>query len=116
MLAAWFEILVGISFLLVLNVQSQFIFGAPSDGAGALFARLAGLGLIGLGIACLPSKVGGTNRTAVRALLIFNIAVTILFAWVALATTFRGVLLWPVAITHAVIATALALSLKHADI
>ncbi len=115
MVAAWVEILVGASFILALNAQSQLIFGTTTEGAGAGFARLAGIGLIGLGIACLPSKLAEARRGPVRGLLIFNIGVTIFFAWVAVATTFRGVLLWPVVIMHAVISVALALSLRHED-
>jgi hypothetical protein len=41
------------------------------------------------------------------------IGATIFFAWVALATTFGGVMLWPVVILHAVITIALAPSLRH---
>src|SRR5262245_57909416 len=113
-LAAWVEILVGISFLLVPNAQSQMIFGATPEGIGVTWARFAGVALIGLGIACLPSNFAGT-RQGVRGLLIFNIGATIFFAWVAVATSFGGVLLWPVVILHAVISIALALSLRHED-
>lgn len=112
MMAAWVEIIVGASFLLVPNAQSQLVFGAIPEEVGVYFARLAGIGLICLGIACLPPNLAGTSRLAVRALLIFNIGATILFAWIGVATTFRGVVLWPVVILHAVIAIALALSLK----
>ena len=113
MIAAWVEILVGFSFILLTNAQSQFIFGATPDPTGILFARLAGIGLIGLGIACLPSSIAGTRPHAVRSLFIFNIGATIFFAWVAVATTVRGVGLWGVVILHAVLAIALAASLKH---
>jgi hypothetical protein len=115
MLAAWVEIIVGASFLLVPNAQSQMIFGATPEGIGDTWARFAGIALIGLGIACMPSNLAGTRQFAVRGLLVFNIAATIFFAWVAVATTFRGVVLWPVVILHAVISIALALSLRHED-
>ena len=115
MMAAWIEILVGASFVLVPNAQSQLTFGAAVDGAGIHFARLAGIGLIGLGIASIPSSLPETRQHAVRALLIFNIAATIFFAWVGVATAFRGVVLWPVVILHAVISIALALSLRQKD-
>jgi hypothetical protein len=115
LMAAWLEIIVGASFLLVLNTQSKFIFGATPEGIGDPWARFAGVALIGLGIACLPSKFEGTRQGAVRGLLVFNIGATIFFAWVAVATTFRGVMLWPVVILHAVISIALALSLRHED-
>jgi len=111
--AAWFEIIAGAIFLLAPAAQSQFLFGATPEEIGILFARFAGIGLIGLGIACLPSKHAGTRQGAVLSLLIFNIGVSIFFASIALTTTFRGVLLWPVVILHAVSAIALALSLKH---
>ena len=116
MIAAWVEILVGVSFVLATNGQSQFVFATTLDGAGAGFARLAGIGLIALGIACLPSDIAETNRRAVRTLLVFNIAATILFAWIGVATTLRGVMLWPVTILHAVLALALAFSLSRESI
>ena len=114
-MAAWFEIFVGASFFLAFNAQSQFLFGVTPEGIGVTFAQFAGIALIGLGFACLPSNLAGTNRNAVRGLFVFNIAVTIFFAWVAVATTFRGVILWPIVIVHAVIAIALAFSLRHED-
>ena len=112
LLAACVEIIVGASFVLATNGQSQFVFGATTEGTGALFARLAGIGLIGLGLACLPSNVAGTQRVAVRGLFIFNVLATIFFAWVGVATTFRGVMLWPVVILHALLAIVLALVLR----
>ena len=112
LLAAWVEIIVGASFVLASNGQSQLVFGATTEGTGTLFARLAGIGLIALGLACLPSNVAGTQRIAVRGLFIFNVAATIFFAWVAVATTFRGIVLWPVVILHAVLAIVLALVLR----
>jgi hypothetical protein len=116
MMAAWLEIIVGASLLLAPNVLSQFLFGATPEGIGLLFARFAGIGLIGLGIACLPSNLAGTRQFATRGLFVFNIAATIFFAWVAVATTFRGVMLWPVVILHAVITIALAPTLRHEDV
>ena len=114
-LAAWVEIIVGVSFLFVPNTQSQLIFGATPEGIGDTWARFAGIALIGLGLASLPSNLAGIRQGAVRGLLVFNIGATIFFAWVAVATTFQGVLLWPVVILHAVISVALALSLRHEE-
>ena len=112
-LAAWIEIIVGASFLLVPSTQSQFVFGATPEAVGVLFARFVGFALIGLGIACLPSNVAATQRGAARSLLIYNIAATIFFAWVFLATPFHGVMLCPVVILHSVISITLALSLRY---
>ena len=112
MIAAWFEIVVGVSFVLALNAQSQLLFGAIPKGPGAGFGRLAGIALIGLGVACLPSKLEGARDHAVRVLLLYNVSASLLLAWIGLATTFRGIVLWPIVIVHALIAMALALSLR----
>jgi hypothetical protein len=107
--AAWFEMGVGAIFLSAPSAPSQLLFAAQTDGATMPLARFAGVGLLGLGIACLPSK-DGPRRSAVLALLVFNLGVAILFAWLGTATTLRGVLLWPAMILHAVIATTLLLT------
>ena len=114
LIAAWVEIIVGFSFLLVPNAQSQLIFGVTPEGIGGIWARFAGVALIGLGISCLPANLAGT-RQGVRGLLIFNIGATIFFAWVAVATPFQGLILWPVVILHAVLSIALALVSRHED-
>lgn len=113
LIAAWFEILVGASFVLALNLQSQMLFGATVEGAGAGFGRLAGIALIGLGVACLPAKLEEARQRAVRVLFVYNIGAAILIAWIGATTTFSGVVLWPIVLVHAVIALALALSLRQ---
>jgi hypothetical protein len=60
MFAAWIEIVVGASFLVALNGQTQGLFGATPDGACIPIARFAGIAPIGLGIACLPSNGAGS--------------------------------------------------------
>jgi hypothetical protein len=113
MMAAWLGKIVGASFLFALNALYQFLFGATPEGIGVLFVRFARVALNGLGIACLPSNLTIMRQATVRGLLIFNLGTTIFFAWVALATTFHGVVLWPVVILYAVIPIALLLSLRH---
>ena len=112
LIAAWIEIIVGISFILALNGQSQLIFGTTTEGSGVHFAQLAGIALISLGIACLPSSDAATQRVAARSLLIYNIAATIFFAWIGVATTLRGIVLWPVVILHTLLAIVLGMSLS----
>jgi hypothetical protein len=107
MLAAWLEIVVGVSLLVDLNSQSQGLFGVTPDGVGVPIARFAGIGLISLGIACLPSKATEPQRGAVRGLFVFNLGATVVFAGVAMASPFRGVVLVPVVILHAVITIVL---------
>ena len=104
--AAWLEIIVGASFVAVPGFPCVLLFATKPEGIGVPLARFAGLGLLALGIACLPSTATGSRRGVVG-LFVFNVGVAILFVWVAVVTTFHGFLLWPVAILHAAIATAL---------
>jgi hypothetical protein len=105
--AAWLEIIVGALFLTVPDLVCLLLFGAKPEAVGMSLGRFAGIGLIGLGVACLPSSEAGSRRGAVQGLLAFNIGVAILFADLGVATALHGVLLWPAVVLHAVIAAAL---------
>ena len=107
--AAWLEIVVGTLFLIVPDELCLLLFAAKPEAAGLPLARFAGIALVALGIACLPSTNTASRRSAVG-LLVFNVGVTILFAWVGI-TTPHGFLLWPVVILHATIAGALVVHL-----
>jgi hypothetical protein len=100
-------IVVGATLLTVPDYPCQLLFAAMPEGLGIVLARVGGVGLFALGVACLPSKATGSNRRAVIGLFVFNFAVAILLAWVGIATTFSGVLLWPTIVLHATIAAAL---------
>ena len=104
--AAWLEIVVGTICVVSPGLPCSLLFGERPEGIAILLARFAGLGLLGLGIACLPSATTVSRRSIVG-LLVFNVGVTALFCWIGVATSFHGILLWPVVILHGVLATAL---------
>jgi hypothetical protein len=105
--AAWLEVVVGVCFIGVPNVPCRLLFAVTPEGIATPLARFAGVALLGLGVACLPSKLAGSCQGAVLGLLAFNIGAAIFCTWVAVATLFRGFLLWPVIMLHAVIASIL---------
>lgn len=105
--AAWLEIVAGAVFLTVPDVPCLLLFGAKPEAIGMPLGRFAGIALVALGIACLPSTDAGSRRSVVLGLFVFNLGVAILFAWVGVATTLHGLMLWPVVILHAIIAAAL---------
>ena len=105
--AAWLEIVVGAIVLLAPDVPCLLLFATKPEGTGVPLARFAGIALVALGIACLPSVVAGSRYGAVLGLFAFNVGTAFLFGWVGVATTLRGLLLWPAAILHAAIAAAL---------
>jgi hypothetical protein len=106
-LAAGFEIVVGAIFLTVPDALCRTLFAMTPQGIGTLLGRFAGVALIALGTT--GSIWGATEplRSAALGLFVFNIGATIFLVWVAVATTFRGPLLWPGVILHATIAVAL---------
>jgi hypothetical protein len=104
--AAWLEIIVGASLVGVPDVLCVLLFATKPEGIGVPLARFAGVGLLSLGIACLPSTATASRRGVVG-LFVFNVGLTMLFVWVGVGTTFQGFLLWPVVILHAALATAL---------
>ena len=107
--ASFLEIVVGALFLTVPNILCLLLFAAKPEAVGVPLARFVGVALLALGIGCLPSKSAGSRRNVVG-LLVFNVGVTVLFAWVGI-TMPHGFLLWPVVILHTVIGVALVLNL-----
>ncbi|HMD21600.1 MAG TPA: hypothetical protein VKH40_14830 [Alloacidobacterium sp.] len=111
MTAAWLEIVVGVTAIAALGVMCRLLFAAEPDGVAIPLGRLAGIALIALGIACLPSRSAESCRNAVLGLFVYNFGTAILLAWVGIATTLRGALLWPGVLLHVVIAVALLMQL-----
>ena len=107
MASAWLEIVVGAILLTVPNAPCLLLFGAKPEGIAMPLARWVGVGLLALGIACLPSKAAGSHRSAVLGLFVFNAGLATLLAWVGVVTAVHGLLLWPGVILHAGITVAL---------
>jgi hypothetical protein len=105
--AAWLEIVVGVTAITALGVMCRLLFAAEPEGAAMPLGRLAGVALLALGIACLPSRSAESCRNAVLGLFVYNFGTATLLAWVGFATTLRGALLWPGVLLHVVIAVAL---------
>src|SRR5437879_4376780 len=91
MVAAWLEIIVGASLVAIPDLPCLLLFATKPEGLGLSLARFAGVGLLALGIACLPSTTTG-SRQSVAGLFVFNVGVTILLAWIGV-TTVHGSLL-----------------------
>jgi hypothetical protein len=107
MTAASLEIFVGAMLLAAYDIPCRLLFAATPEGVGIVLTRLAGIALVALGVACMPSTIAGSHRSALLGLLVFNLGAAILLVWVGVATPLHGLLLWPGAGLHAVIAAAL---------
>ena len=107
LIAAWVEIVAGAALVTILDVACRLLFAAAPEGMSRPIGRLAGIALLALGVVGLPSWSTEPHRRVVQGLVVYNLGAAILLAWVGVATTLRGVLLWPAVILHAGIAVAL---------
>ena len=63
MASAWLEIVVGLIFITVPDLPCALVFGAKPEGIGIPLARWVGVGLLALGIACLPPRAAQSRRS-----------------------------------------------------
>jgi hypothetical protein len=98
-LAAVGEAGTGLALLLVPSLVGRLLLGEELTGVAIPVARVAGIALIGLGVACWPGP-------PLIGMLIYSAAVTLYLAYVGFAGGLAGILLWPAVVLH-VILTAL---------
>jgi hypothetical protein len=84
-------------------VVVRLLFGAEIDGAGIIMSRLAGIALLGLGVACWPGK---TSLQSLYGMLTYS-AIAALYLIVVGLSGAVGVLLWPAVVVHAAICVLL---------
>ena len=102
-LAAVAEGATGLALLIVPSLVGRLLLGEPLAGIAVPVARVAGIALIALGVACWP----GPPRVG---MLVYGAAVTVFLAYVGL-TGGGGVLLWPAVVLHAILTALLARAL-----
>jgi hypothetical protein len=104
LLAAVSEAATGMALLIVPSLVGQLLLGEELTGVAIPVARVLGIALVALGIACWP------GRTALCGMLAYNALATAFFAYLGVRGYWVGLLLWPVAGLHAVIAIFLGRS------
>jgi len=98
-LAAIAEASTGAALLIVPSLVGRLLLGEELSGVALPVARVAGIALIALGIACWP----GPPRIGI---LIYSVTVTMLLAYIGV-TGGGGVLLWPAVVLHAIMTALL---------
>ena len=97
--AAVSEIATGVALLILPSIVGRLLLGVELTGIAIPVARVAGIAVIALGVACWP----GPPRVG---MLSYGAAVALYLAYLGFAGIFNGVLLWPAVVLH-VILTAL---------
>jgi hypothetical protein len=106
-LAAVSEAATGLALLIVPSLIGRLLLGEELTGIAIPVARVAGIALIALGIACWPG-------TPLVGMLTYSAAVMLYLAYVGFAGGLTGILLWPAVVLH-VILTALLIRALRSD-
>ena len=91
----------GLALLIVPSLVGQLLLGEELTGVAIPVARVAGIALIALGVACWGTPLVG--------MLTYSAAVTLYLAYVGFAG--GGPLLWPAVILHAILTALLTWAL-----
>ena len=100
-LAAVGEIATGLALLLVPSLVGRLLMGQELTGVMVPFARVTGIALLSLGVACGPG-------TPLLGMLTYGSAVALYLAYLGLSGGPSGVLLWPAVVLHAALSLLLA--------
>ena len=107
MMSALAETPIGAALLLSPALVARLLLGAALDTPALIVARVAGGGLLALGVACWLARDDGPSRAArglVAAMLLYNCASVAVLAHAGFVTGLAGVLLWPAVAVHASLA------------
>jgi hypothetical protein len=108
-LSASIEAATGVALMAVPSVVVRLLLGGEISGASIPVGRVAGFGLLSLGIACWPGRDPiGNTAPALRAMLTYNSLVALYFLHLGVGGEWVGPLLWPAAALHAAVALLLA--------
>lgn len=94
--AAVGEAATGVALLIVPSLVVRLLLGEELTGIAIPVARVAGIALIALGVACWP----GPPRVG---MLTYSAAVTLYLAYVGFAGGLTGILLWPAVVVHVIL-------------
>ena len=91
--AAVAEAATGLALLIAPSLVGQLLLGEQLTGIAIPVARVAGIALVALGIACWPGP-------PLVGMLIYSAWVTLYLAYLGFAGGLAGVLLWPAVVLH----------------
>jgi hypothetical protein len=95
-IAAAAEAATGLALMVVPSLVGRLLLGTELSGVSIPVARVLGIALIALGVACWP------GRTALCGMLTYSVLVMVFLAYVGIRGTWAGPLLWPAVVLHAI--------------
>jgi hypothetical protein len=98
--AAVSECATGLALLIMPSLVGRLLLGEELTGVALPVARVLGIALFALGVACWPGP-------PLVGMLTYSAAVTLYLAYVGFAGGLSGKLLWPVVVLHAILTVLL---------
>jgi hypothetical protein len=95
-LAAVSEAATGLALLIVPSLVGRLLLGEELTGVAIPVARVTGIALIALGVACWPGP-------PLTGMLTYSAAVTLYLAYLGIGGAWVGSLLWPAVVVHAIL-------------
>ena len=106
--AAAGEAVTGVALLVAPSLVGRLLLGEELAGVAVPVARVAGIALIGLAVACWPGR-------ALTGMLTYSAAVTLYLAYLGLTGGSTGILLWPAVVAHVVLTALLTSALARGE-
>ena len=103
--AAVGEAATGLALLIVPSLVGQLLLGQDLSAIAVPIARVAGIALIGLGLACWPGP-------PIVGMLTYSALVALYLAYLGFAVGLAGILLWPAVVVHSILTALLTWALK----
>ena len=101
-IAAVAEAATGLALIVIPSLVVRLLFGVELTDVSLSIARVTGMALLGLGIACWP------GCTPLCGMLTYSALATLYLLYLALIGEWVGMLLWPAVALHAVLTLLLA--------
>jgi hypothetical protein len=100
-LAAVSEAATGLALVVAPSLVARLLLGEELSGMAIAVARVAGIALIALGVACWPG-------TTLAGMLTYSVAITVYLAYLGFTGGSTGILLWPAVVLHVILIVLLA--------
>ena len=107
LLSSAIEAATGVALIAVPAVVGHLLLGAELPGSGIAVARVAGFGLLALGIGCWPRGNGASDQS-IRALFTYNLLAGLFLGYLRFGGAFSGLLLLPASLLHVILALLMA--------
>jgi hypothetical protein len=105
--AAVAEALTGLALMAAPSIVGRLLFGAELSGVTVAVARVTGIALVALGVACFS---GGEAGRGLSGMLTYSLLATLYLVYLGRGGEWVGSLFWPAAGFHAVLTFLLAIA------